>query len=128
MSPDGPMLEFDVLGDGNNFIDLQKLLQIKFKSSRNNDGDLRTGTDATNTDAQYLSNNALHSFFSERTVSANGVKISNSNKNYAHKAFIETEFLSGKTTNSIVCQGYYYEDELAKIDGTDGRADDVAAR
>ena len=27
-----------------------------------------------------------------------------------------------------ICQGYYYEDEPAKLDGTDGRADDVAAR
>ena len=46
-SPDGPMLEFEVLGDRNNFIDLQKLLLgIKCKISRYNDGDLRTGTDA----------------------------------------------------------------------------------
>ena len=102
------MLEFEVLGDRNNFIDLQKLLlEIKCKISRNNDGDLRTGTDATNTDAPYFSNNALHSLFSECTVSANGVKISNTNGNYAHKAFIETEFSSGKTAKNtwLVCQG-----------------------
>ena len=130
-SPDGLMLEFEVLGDSNNFIDLQKiLLEIKCKISRNNDGDLRTGTDATNTDAPYFSNNALHSLFSECTVSANGVKISNTNGNYAHKALIETEFSSGKTAKNtwLVCQGYCYEDEPAKIDGADGRADDVAAR
>ena len=49
--PDGPMLEFEVMSDRKNFIDLQKLLlEIKCKISRNNDGDLRTGTDATNTD------------------------------------------------------------------------------
>ena len=77
--------------DRNNFIDLQKLLlEIKCKISRTNDGDLRTGTDATNTDAPYFSNKALHSFFSECTVSASGVKFSNTNGNYAHKAFIET--------------------------------------
>ena len=125
------MLEFEVLGDRNNFIDLQKLLlEIKCKISRNNDGDLRTETDATITDAPYFSNNPLHSFFLECTVSANGVKISNTNGNYAHKAFIETEFSSGKTAKNtwLVCQGYYYEDEPAKIDNTDGRADDVAAR
>ena len=129
-SPDGPMLECEVLGDKNNFIDLQNLLEIKCKISRNNDGDLRTGTDATNTDAQYFSNNALHSLFSECTVSANGVKKSNTNGNYAHKAFIETEFSSGKTAKNtwLICQGYCYEDEPAKIDGTDGRVDDVAAR
>ena len=58
------MLEFEVLGDRNNFIDLQKLLlEIKCKINRNNDGDLRTGTNATNTDALYFSNNALHFYF-----------------------------------------------------------------
>ena len=50
-SSDGPMLEFEVLGDNNNFIHLQKLLEIKCKISRNNDGDLRTSADAANTDA-----------------------------------------------------------------------------
>ena len=63
-------------------------------------------------------------------MSANGVKISNTNGNYANKAFIETEFSSGKTANNtwLFCQGYYYEDEPAKIDGTDGRAEDVTER
>ena len=125
------MLEFEVLGERNNFIDLQKFLpEYKCKNSRNNDGDLRTGTNATNTDAPYFSNNALHSLFSECTVSTNGVKISHTNGNYAHKAFIETEFSSGTTAKNtwLACQGFYYEDEPAKIDGTDGRADDVAAR
>ena len=130
-SPDGPMLEFEVVGDRNNFIDLQKfLLEIKCKITRTNDADLRTGTDATNTDSPYFSNNALHSLFSECTVSANGVKLSNTNGNYAHKAFIETEFSSGRTAKStwLVCQCYYYEDEPAKIHGADNRATDVAAR
>ena len=106
------------------------LLEIKCKITSSNDADLRTGTDATNTDSPYFSNNALHSLFSECTVSANGVKLSNTNGNYAHKVFIETEFSSGTTTKStwLVCQGYYYEDELAKIDGADNRATDVAAR
>ena len=48
------MLEFEVLGDKITFIDLQKLLEIKCKISRNKDGDLRTGTDAANTDGPML--------------------------------------------------------------------------
>ena len=56
--------------------------------------------DATNTDAPYFSNNALQSLFSECTVSANGVKMFNMNGIYAHKAFIETEFFSGKTAKN----------------------------
>ena len=129
--PDGPMLEFEVLGDRNNFIDLQKiLLEVKRKITQNNDVDLRTGEDAAGTDAPYFSNNALHSLFSESTVSANGVKISNNNGNYAHKAFIETEFSSSRTAKGtwLVCQGYYFENEPQKIDGQDDRAEDVTAR
>ena len=130
-SPDGPILEFEVLGDRNNFIDLQKLvLEIKCKISRNNDGDLRTGTDATKTEAPYFSNNALHSLFSECTVSANGVKISNTNGNNLTKHSLKRNFLQEKLQKNawLVCQGFYYENEPAKIDGADGHADDVAAR
>ena len=125
------MIEYEVLGNRNNFKGLQKfLLEIKCKISRNNDGDLRTRTDATNTDAPYLSNNALLFLFSQCTVSANSVEISNTNGNCALKTFIEREFSSGKTAEKtwLVCQGFYYEDEPAKIDGNDSRADDVEAR
>ena len=38
----------------------------------------------------FFANNTLHSLFSECTVTANGIKISNANEVYAHKAFIET--------------------------------------
>ena len=92
-SPDGSMLEFQVLGDRNNFINGQKLLlEIKRKISRNNDGNIRTGTDAATTDAPYLCNNALHSLFSECTLFVNVVKISNKNGNYAHKALLKRNF------------------------------------
>ena len=47
--------------------------------------------DTAKTDAPYFCNNVLHSLFSDCTVSANGLKISNANANYAHKSFIETE-------------------------------------
>ena len=104
------MLEFEFLGKRNNFIDLQKLLlEIKCKISRNNDGDLRTGTDAVNTDPPYLNDNALHSLFSECTVSANGVKSSSTNGNNANRAFIETKLWSRKTAKIIwiVCHQFY---------------------
>ena len=71
-SPDGTMLEFEVVDDRNNFIDLQKfLLEIRCKVTRPNDADLRTGADAANTDAPYFSNNALLSLFTDCAVSAN---------------------------------------------------------
>ena len=88
-SPDGPMLEFEVVGDMNNFIDLQKFLpEFECKFSRTNDADLRTGTYEAKTYLPYFSNNALHSLFSECTGSANGVKLSNTNCIHAQKAFI----------------------------------------
>ena len=73
-SPDGPMLEFEVTGDRNNFIDLQKLfLEIKCKIVQSSGADLKydgTATaDTARTDAPYFCNNVLHSLFSECSVS-----------------------------------------------------------
>ena len=46
------------------------------------------------------------------------------------KPSLKRNFIQEKLQKNtwLVCQGYYYEDEPAKIDGTDGRVDDVAAR
>ena len=76
-SPNGPMLEFEVAGDRNNFIDLQKIfLEIKCKIVQGSEGDLKydagAAADVTKTDAPYFCNNVLHSLFSDCTVSANG--------------------------------------------------------
>ena len=81
-SPNGPMLEFEVAGDRNNFIDLQKIfLEINCKIVQASEADLkydaRAAADVTKTDAPYFCNNVLHSLFSDCTVSANGLKISN---------------------------------------------------
>ena len=96
-SPDGPMLEFKVLGDRNNFIDLQRTrLEIVLRVVQNNGNVLRThATDAGLRDTPYLVNNPLSSLFSECTLSLNGEKISTTNANFAHKSFIETELSHG---------------------------------
>ena len=99
--PDGPMLEFEVTGDRNNFIDLQKIfLEIKCKIVQSSGADLKyddaATADTARTDAPYFCSNVLHSLFSDCTVSANGLKISNANANYAHKSFMETEFSHNK--------------------------------
>ena len=57
--PKGPMLEFEVAGDRNNFIDLQKIfLEIKCKIVQASEADLRydagAAADATKTDAPYF--------------------------------------------------------------------------
>ena len=75
-SPDGPMLELEVLGDRNNFIDLQRSrLEIKARVVQNNGNILRThATEAAQRDTPYLVNNPLSSLFSECTTSLNGEK------------------------------------------------------
>ena len=121
-SPNGPMLEFEVTGDRNNFIDLQKIfLEIKCKIVQASEADLKydaeAAADVTKTDAPYFCNNVLHSLFSDCTVSANGLKISNANGNYAQKSFIETEFSHNKDAKAtwLACQGYSYEDNPRAI-------------
>ena len=46
------------------------------------------------------------------------------------KHSLKRNFLQEKLQKNkwLICQGYFYEDEPAKIDGANGRADDVAAR
>ena len=105
-------------------------MEIKCKITQANDADLRAGTEAADRDTPCFVNNTLHSLFSECTVSANGFEISNTNGNYAHKGFIETDFSHGDSAKNtwLVSQGYYYEDEPQKVDGADTRATDVGER
>ena len=130
--PDDPMLEFEVLGDRNNFIDLQRTrLEIVLRVVQNNGNVLRTrATDAGLRDTPNLVDNPLSSLFSECTLSLNGEKISTTSANFAHKSFIETEFSHGNDAKKswLACQGYYYEDNSANVGGTTGRDVDVAER
>ena len=122
-SPNGPMLEFEVAGDRNNFFDLQKFffLEIKCKIVQASENDLKydagAASDVAKTDAPYFYNNVLHSLFSDCTVSANGLKILNANGNNAHKSSIETEFSHNKDAEAtwLACQGYSYEDNSGSI-------------
>ena len=79
------MLEFVVAGDRNNSIDLQTIfLEVNCKIVQSSEADLKyeatSAADITNTESPYFCNNVLHSLFSDCTVSANGLKISNANK------------------------------------------------
>ena len=72
--------------------------------------DATAAADITKTDSPNLCKNVLHSLFSDCTVSANELKISYANGNYAHKSFIETEFSHNKDAQNtwLACQGYSY--------------------
>ena len=113
-SPNGPMLEFEVAGDRTNFIDLQKIfLEMKCKIVQASEADLKydagAAIDITKTEAPYFCNNVSHSLFSECTVSANGLKISIANGNYAHKSLIETEFSQSNDAKAtwLACQRFF---------------------
>ena len=122
-SPNGPMLEFEITGDRNNFVDLQKnYLEIRCKVTQSNGADLRyVNTDPTVSDSPFLVNNSLYSLFSDCTLSANGLKISNANSNFAHKSFIGTEFSNSKGAKDswLKCQGCRFENNPAAIDAAD---------
>ena len=112
-SPNGPTLEFEVVGDRTNFIDLQNIyLEVKCKILQSDSNRLRFPTgDAAASDLPIFVNNTLHSLFSDCSVSANGIKIFSSIGNYAQKAFIETEFSHNREAKDtwLKCQGYFYE-------------------
>ena len=128
--PDDPMLELEVLGDRNNFINFQRArLEIVTRIVQNNGNLLRThATEAAQRDTLYLVNNPPSSLFTECTMSLNGEKILTTYTNLAHKSFIEAEISHGNDAKKtwLACQGFYYEDNPSGIDSADGRAEDVA--
>ena len=77
----GSTLEFEDVGDRNNFIDLQKFyLEIKCRMPHTDGTDLRyTHGDANASDLPYFAENILHSLFASCNVSADGIKISTAN-------------------------------------------------
>ena len=112
-APNGPTLEFEVTGDRTNFIDLQNIyLEVKCRILQANGNDLRyDAAAAANSDLPCFVNNSLHSLFADCNVTAEGVQISSSNGNYAHKAFLETEFSHNQEAKNtwLNCQVYWYE-------------------
>ena len=100
-------------------------LEINCKIVQASEADLRydagAAADVTKIDAPYFCNNVSYSLFSDCTVSANGLKISNANGNYARKSFIETEFSHNKDAeaNWLACQGYFCEDKPGAIATTE---------
>ena len=131
-SPSGSSLEFEVVGDRNNVIDLQKIyLEVKCRIQNADGTDLRyTAGDATATDAAYFVNNVLHSLFTDCTVSANGIKNSSNNGHYARKNFIEPEFSHEPDAKKtwLKCQSYEYEPNPAGIAAASRDARQVAVR
>ena len=66
-SPNGPNLEFEVVGDRTNFIELQNIqLEVKCKTLQSDSNRLRFSTgDAAAGDLHIFVNNTSHSLFSD---------------------------------------------------------------
>ena len=114
-SPNGPTIDFEVVGNRNYFIDLSKIyLELKWRIKKLNGNNLVTGDDdeAQNDSPSFVSN-ILHSFFVDCNVFANGLKISSTNGLYGHKSFLETEWShSSESKNTwLSTQGYEYESD-----------------
>ena len=92
--------------------------------------DATAAADFTKIDSPYFCNNALHSLFSDCTVSANGMKISNANGNYAHKSFIEAEFSHKKDAGItwLACQGYSYEENPGTLSTAEAKRRKILVR
>ena len=108
--PSESSLEFEVVGDRNNFFDLQKIyLEIKCRvlQTVGTDWRYRPG-DAYASDHPYFANNILHWLLADCTVSANGIKISTANG---------IEFPHGKDAKKtwLKCQSYEYEENPGTI-------------
>ena len=97
-------------------------MEIRCKVTQSNGADLRyDNNDPTVYDSPFLVNNSLYSLFSDCTLSANGLKISNANCNFAHKSFIGTEFTNNKRAKDswLKCLGYRFKNNPAAIDAAD---------
>ena len=94
-------------------------MEIRCKVTQSNGADLRyDNTDPTVSDSPFLVKNSRYSLFSDYTLCASGLEISNANINFAHKNFIGTEFSNIKEAKDswLKCQGYRFEINPVAID------------
>ena len=108
-------IDFEIRTDRNNFLDMSELyLNVCVQIVNLNTKKLLN----TKEHPVILSNNGLHSLFSNIEVSLNGEVVSSSNSLYAQKAFITTEWShSAECKQSILqTQGYTYEPDPSDLE------------
>lgn len=123
--PNGRTLDFKILGERTNFIDLNHIylaLQVQLRKSDGNPlkedaSDATSLADPDKTDKPTVVNNLLHSLFEDYELRANDERISSANGRYAHKAFLETEMSSTEDEKNswLISQGYQYESNPADL-------------
>ena len=118
-APNGPTLDFEIVGDRSNFIDLQNFqFEVKCKIMKSIVRKIvYDAAIAASTYSPCLVNNTFQSVFSECSVAARGIKFSSTNSHYAQKNLIETEFSCNKRTQEtrLRCQSRSFKKDLANL-------------
>jgi len=117
----GLPIEFNVLGSGQDYIDMNNTqLYVRAKIIRAN------GDAITNDDHVGPINLTLHSLFSEVDFKLNGTLISSTNNTYAYRAYIETLLsYSPDTKSSQLTASMYVKDTAGHMDVNDPIGDNV---
>jgi len=99
-------LEFLIPGDNDTYIDLDIKLYVRGKLTK------ADGTDLDNTDFTAVTNNFLHSLFSQCSIALNGKLITQAAELYNYRSFFETVLTYGSdAAASHLTNGFWYLDD-----------------
>lgn len=111
---DSAPIEFEVSGNGSEYVDLANSILKITAAIRRGDG---SNLEADDDDIVGPVTNWLHSLFSQVDVSLNNVLLSPSTRNYAYRAFIETLLSYGPSAkNSFLTAEMWKEDTPGHVD------------
>ena len=110
---DGAAIEFNIPGTSLTYIDLKNLLlHVKLKVVKAN------GSDIATSDKTGLTNNPLHSIFSQVDVNLQQHPTSDVGANYAYKAYLDT-LLECRSQHELDCLLFIKDDPLTDMDDGD---------
>jgi hypothetical protein len=112
-------LEFLIPGDSETYVDLYIRLFVRGKLTTPD------GTDLETTDHTALTNNCLHSLFSQRNISLNDVSVTQTSDLYNYRAYLEILLSYGTdASRTHLTNSYWYLDdpELGPCDPTEANA------
>ena len=105
-SVDQSDLEFLIPSDSDTYIDLNIRLYVRGKLTKND------GTALGNTDFTAVTNNFLHSLFSQCSIALNGVTITQAAELYNYRSFFETILTYGSdAAASHLTNAFWYLDD-----------------
>jgi len=109
---DGSAIEFDISGNGEDYIDLANtMLYVQAKITTRNG----TALEAATVVAPF--NLFLHSLFSQVDISLNGTQVTSSTNTYPYRAMLETLLsYGGDAKKSQLTSAMYYEDQQGRMD------------